>query len=180
MKEEVLRYLGVKVSDERTEATIDEMTKACEHIEGIETHRCFDCVFTEEGLVLSGTGTVLKGNMVRKHFGGCGKTVIVLATLGLKSEILFKRIFSLNAGKGVVLDAVYTDKIECFLDETEKELRKEYGEITERISCGYGDLPIETQAELYELLNGERLGVKINDCYMLTPNKSVIALVGVK
>lgn len=175
---DILRYLGVRESDAATEEMIEEMRCLADGIIPSVVYACYSADRTNEGLRLQGTDILLTGNLVKRHFEGCDRILIVLATLGLKSELLLKRIFATNAAKAVVLDAVYTDKIEKFLDKTELELQRQFGSLTERISCGYGDLPIATQKQLFDELDGGRIGVSINDCYMLTPNKSVIALLG--
>ena len=178
--EEILRYLGVKDCDEKTYEKIKEMIGVSEGVLPEKTYACFDAEITENGVKLSGTDITLLGNLAKKHFSSCKKIIVVLATLGLKSEVLLKRFFAINASKAVILDAVFTDKLEKYLDDVESKLREEYGEITSRISCGYGDLPIFLQKDLFKIIDGERLGVKLNECFMLIPNKSVIALVGVK
>lgn len=174
------KYLGIKNPDAQTIKDISEAEKTASSLTPTITKAEF-CVKTEkDGILLSGTDVILKGTLAKSKFDCCRKIVVVLATLGLQSEILLARTFALSPKKGIVLDAVYTDLLEKLLDETEKELEKEYGCIQKRISCGYGDLPICTQKQLFDLIDGERLGVKMNECFMLVPNKSVIALIGVK
>ena len=177
---DILRYLGVKTPDERTIRLIDEEKKSAENIIPSDTYACFDALYAENGVFLQGTNVLLSGNLAKKHFAGCRKIIVLLATLGLKSEWALKRAFALNAANAVVLDAVFTDKLEKYLDEREKELAGEFGVLTTRISCGYGDLPISVQKDLFDLIDGGRLGVRMNECYMLTPNKSVIAIIGVQ
>ena len=177
---DILRYLGVKTPDERTIRLIDEEKKTAENIIPSDTYACFDAVIAENGVFLGGTDVLLAGNLAKKHFNRSKKIIVVLATLGLQSEWALKRAFALNAANAVVLDAVFTDKLEKYLDKKEEEFRSVYGNVTTRISCGYGDLPLATQRQLFDLVDGGRLGVRMNDCYMLTPNKSVIAIVGVE
>ena len=149
MTKEAARYLGIKEVDEITAKYIEEAEKEASVIVPAYISACFTAVKEERGIKLEGTDIVLEGKLAENHFYGCKKIISVIATLGLKSEILLKKVFATNAAKAVVLDAVYTAKIEEFLDKTERELSEKYG-------------------------------VKINECYMLTPNKSVIALIGVK
>lgn len=177
---EAARYLGLKRVDERTAKLIEEAERESESLTPSYVSACYTLVRLRDGIGLVGTDIVLRGRLAERHFADSEKIIAVLATLGLKSEILMKKSFAVSATKGVVLDAVYTAKIESFLDEIEEKLKKEYKNLTNRISCGYGDLSIETQKKLFDNLHGERIGVGINDCCMLTPNKSVIALLGAK
>ena len=177
---DILRYLGVKKSDEELEKDIEECKKISATLTPVSTYAVFEAEERENGVFLKGADVLLQGTLAKKHFHACGRVIVLLGTLGLKSEVVLKRIFSVSAKKGVVLDAVYTDEIEKYLDEKEIELKKIFGDLTTRISCGYGDLPIATQKALFDAIDGERIGVKMNECFMLTPNKSVIALLGVK
>ena len=172
--------MGVKKSDPDLEKEIEECKGIFATLTPVFTSAVFEIEEKDNGVFLKGTDILLEGVLAKKHFFSCKKIIVVLATLGLKSEVLLKRIFSISPKKGVILDAVYTDGIEKFLDKIEENLQKEYGNVTTRISCGYGDLPLKTQKRLFDVIDGERLGVKMNDCFMLTPNKSVIALLGVK
>ena len=179
-EKEILRYLGVKTPDPDLSERIQEAIGVTSTLFPLCTHAVFDVEEQDGGVFLRGTDVLLSGNLAKKHFHGCKKIIVMLATLGLKSEVVLKRVFSVSAEKGVILDATYTEALEKYLDEQEAKLQETYGELTSRISCGYGDLPLRTQRPLFDLLDGGRLGVKLNECFMLTPNKSVIALVGVR
>ncbi|MCR5275107.1 MAG: Vitamin B12 dependent methionine synthase activation subunit, partial [Clostridiales bacterium] len=48
-------------------------------------------------------------------------------------------------------------------------------------SPGYGDLPIEVQKEFLPLLDAERrLGITLSDSYLMSPSKSVTAIIGIE
>ena len=50
---------------------------------------------------------------------------------------------------------------------------------TPRFSPGYGDLPLETQRDVFRLLDCERkIGVWLNESLLMTPSKSVTAIFG--
>lgn len=49
-----------------------------------------------------------------------------------------------------------------------------------RYSPGYGDLPLTNQKIIFDILNLERLGLRITERFMLVPEKSVIAIAGVE
>jgi len=49
-----------------------------------------------------------------------------------------------------------------------------------RFSPGYGDLPLETQREIFDVLDcSRRIGLMLNDSLLMSPTKSVTAFVGV-
>jgi hypothetical protein len=49
-----------------------------------------------------------------------------------------------------------------------------------RFSAGYGDLNIKYQKDFYDILNLSDIGIYINESFMLSPEKSVIALAGLE
>jgi cobalamin-dependent methionine synthase I len=49
-----------------------------------------------------------------------------------------------------------------------------------RFSPGYGDLDLKFQKVFYDLLSMQTLDVTINENYLLSPAKSVIAIAGVE
>lgn len=178
--DDIKRYLGLKKDVSSFDKEIERMSSIADGISPKYVYAYFDIGVVTEGIRLFGSEIILLGRLADKHFASCKGLVVVLATLGMESELFLKRQFALNAKNAVILDAVFTDKLEKFLDDAEKELANKFGNLTSRISCGYGDLPIRLQKPLFDVLDGNRLGVTINDSFMLFPNKSVIALIGVK
>lgn len=178
--EDVLRYLGIKSGiTEELKEDISLMQNKARSLQPTYLSAYFSIIHNNNGCFLQGTDVNLCGNLAKKQFSSCRGVVVVLATLTLKSELLLKQVFAISPSKAVVLDAVLTDKLEKYLDGIEEELKITYGDIKGRISCGYGDLDISIQKALFDLIDGQRIGVKIHDSFMLTPNKSVIALIGV-
>ena len=49
-----------------------------------------------------------------------------------------------------------------------------------RFSPGYGDLPLACQRDLGRLLELERIGVAVNEYFIMSPEKSVTAIAGVE
>jgi 5-methyltetrahydrofolate--homocysteine methyltransferase len=50
-----------------------------------------------------------------------------------------------------------------------------------RFSAGYGDLPLEYQKKIFDLLDPHtQIGLTLNDSYLMSPSKSVTALIGVE
>ena len=49
-----------------------------------------------------------------------------------------------------------------------------------RFSPGYGDLPIEIQPKILTVLSADKtLGITLNESYLMTPVKSITAIMGV-
>ena len=145
----------------------------------------FAVEWTEEGLRLKGTDIVFGGNLVRKTFDGCDEIYIFAATLTLESELFMKKQAALGAVEGIVSDCVLTTMIESCCDDIDGAIAAREAargrSVTRRISCGYGDFPLECQKDILDILGaGKILGVKLNENNMMYPNKTVTALMGVK
>lgn len=178
---EIGLYLKIKGEiDEATKKLIYEIYPEAERAPLYKSTARVELKKTDEGLKIVGTDIVLTGRLAERHFFGCGGLYIILASLGRESERKMKETYALSPTKGLILDACYSELLERRLDAIETELKQNGEALTSRISCGYGDLPLETQRPLLNLLDAKRYGIHMNDSCMLTPNKSVIALVGVK
>jgi cobalamin-dependent methionine synthase I len=52
--------------------------------------------------------------------------------------------------------------------------------LTQRFSAGYGDLPLELQRDIFGALDCQRkIGVTLNESLLMSPSKSVSAIVGI-
>ena len=83
--------------------------------------------------------------------------------------------------KAVPLDAMSSAAVESVCNSIEEELARENPRsfLTWRFSPGYGDYPLEVQAELLRLLDAQKkIGLCADESFALTPSKSVTAVIG--
>lgn len=175
----ICRYLGVKIPTDdlikKIEYVISEAKKT---IKPAIIYSTCSISKIENGIALDNTDLILIGNLAKTYFDGCKNTIIVAATLTLSSEIFIKRMFSKSSEYGTIADAVLTEMVEDVLDSFEENLNNNGKKFKSRISCGYGDLDLKYELDLYNYLNAQSIGISINNSFMKTPNKSVIALIG--
>ena len=70
---------------------------------------------------------------------------------------------------------------EQWCDEVNARIAAKYGRTRPRFSCGYGDLPLSLQREIFPALDVTRyIGVTLTDGDLMIPSKSVTAIVGIK
>ena len=89
-----------------------------------------------------------------------------------------------GAAAGAVADAVCSALIEDYCDEMQARLAAEEARnglfLRPRFSPGYGDFALESQREIFPRLACEkRIGVTLTDSLLMTPFKSVTAVIGV-
>jgi hypothetical protein len=95
---------------------------------------------------------------------------------------------AMQAGEGlkaIVFDAYASEYVDGTLDviiaRKNEALRRTGQKLTKhRFSPGYGDLDIRYQKVFFDLLGMQTLDVSINENYLLSPEKSVIAIAGVE
>ena len=83
--------------------------------------------------------------------------------------------------KAVVLDALASVAVEQLCQKLEDQIGRDFTQYykTWRFSPGYGDLPVTLQRDFLNVLDAPRkIGVCTNESSMLTPAKSVTAVVG--
>ncbi len=186
-RSEVLRYLGWKGSE--IPAALEEtlrrcIRELCESARPAWVYRRFSLARAGGGLLLSPSSLLLTGNDIAAHLSGCGEVFLLCATIGLGPERLIRSRMVTNPEEGVILDACATQAIEQTADLAEDEIaalcRAEGHGLTWRFSPGYGDLPLAAQGDVIRLCDApRRIGLTLTDSLLMTPGKSVTALLGV-
>jgi len=178
-KRELLSYLGYKGQEmtPELESKIDEAISICQA--NVTPRYVANKYKVDKATkLIAGTTITLPGEDIWKHIDGCDEIYLLCATIGFNVEKQIAKYFVKDKTLAIILDSAATCAIESYLDEIEITLD---GEKTTRYSCGYGDFSIESQKELCALLDTHRkIGVFVNEAYMLTPQKSVSAIIGIK
>ena len=118
-----------------------------------------------------------------KHLAGCHRAVLFAATVGLDLDRLIARYGRLSPARGLMLQAYGAERIEALCDAFCAELQESYaatGLVTRpRFSPGYGDLPLEGQRAIFAALDCHKeIGLYLNESLLMSPTKSVTAIVG--
>jgi len=123
----------------------------------------------------------LNGQLARTMLAQCHRAVVLCCTLGMEFDALLRAEQARDLSRAVIVDAWGSVWVEHGCDEAEKEIAARFpGEfLTDRFSPGYGDLPLSMQREICTLLDLERrLGVHRGESDLLTPWKTVTAIIG--
>jgi len=187
-------HLATARSDERTRAAIERLRAQMEEAEPL----LFDAAepaFTYE--VIEQDSLNITGVSLQKHLDGCGRMVLMAVTLGEEVDRLISRAQESRIAFGVVLDCGASVMAEMAAEEAEARIRRELANQTDpagqpeavpnsaplfmtgRFSPGYGDSPLEMQRQVLELLDAEkRLGITLSKGCMMSPSKSITAILG--
>lgn len=128
---------------------------------------------------------LMPGNDLPEHLAGCEKCVFMALTLGISVDRLIRRAEISDMAKAVALDACASSLVEDLCDGFSGQLAEQYGadgfSVTGRFSPGYGDLPLNFQKVFEHLLDMHRqIGLSHSREYLLTPRKSVTAVIGIR
>jgi cobalamin-dependent methionine synthase I len=97
-------------------------------------------------------------------------------------EDITKRFSSGEYSSAILIDAAATAAVEQLANGMEKAIIPKMAAqgflLKWRFSPGYGDWPLEQQPELIRLAKAEQIGVSLTTSMMLTPRKSITALIG--
>ncbi|MBP3883847.1 MAG: hypothetical protein J6D54_02760, partial [Olsenella sp.] len=189
---EVLRYLGHTNQElgEELDARLDDAIVRCLEL---ARPRAVTAIFdvgeraTLPGgmpvIHLLGCSLKLVGNSMRKHMSGATKVGVMAVTIGMAVERELRRLSLTNGLDQALFDAAATTLVERAADAAEATIvarAHELGLFTNaRFSPGYGDMPLETQPTLLDTLDARRrLGITLSPSLLMTPTKSITAVVG--
>ena len=181
--DEVLRYMGTPPSQAGPElrALVEECGRAvCAAARPRWAWRAFDIAEEADGVRLS-CGLLLPGQDLKRHLRGCGRAAVFCATLSAQVDALIRRWESGDMLRALALDCSAAAAVEQMCDQIELELQGHFPgcSFPFRYSPGYGDLPLELQNPLLDLLDApRRVGLCASASHILTPRKSVTAILG--
>lgn len=179
-RSEVLRYLGYGTAMPDPEMTA--LLSDCEQeILTAATPKFRWNAFERDGRQIIGTSLALQGDDIVAHLSGCSRVVLLAATLGAEVDRRIQCVQVSDLTRALVLDATANALIEQVCDTAEREIRGKFPDwyTTWRFSPGYGDFPLTMQRELLAVLDApRRMGLCASENHLLTPRKSVTALLG--
>lgn len=169
-EKEILRYAGCKDANfeisKLLTSCIDEVSGKlsysvcyCE----LDVAVCDDvCDF---GIFNTQSGDLAKG------LQGQNKVILFAATLGVEIDRLIKKYSKISPSKALMFQAIGTERIEALCNAFCNDMG-----LNRRFSPGYGDLSLNIQKNIFDVLNCTRnIGVSLNDSLLMSPSKSVTA-----
>lgn len=183
---EAVRYLGYG-RNKADETVLALIGRAFEKLENAADPRIIWRIFnlSAEGADRIDIGGMkIQSRSLGKNMKGCCQAVVLGATLGAGVDLLMKRQSLTDMAEAVVTQACAAAMLEEFLDnEQDKiaaELAREGKYLRPRFSPGYGDFSISHQGQILAMLEApKKIGLSMTDSSMLTPVKSVTAVIGV-
>lgn len=182
-KREILRYSGACGSVPELDALIDECLT---ELDGALTYkvcwRTFDV--STDGDLLDLDFTKTASAALSKNLHGCQKIILFAATVGIGLDRLIARYSRVSPSKALIFQSIGAERIEALCDTfcaEMAELAKGNGySLRPRFSPGYGDLALSVQRDIFSVLDCSRkIGLTLNDSLLMSPTKSVTAIIGI-
>lgn len=180
-KKEALRYASCKTADEASMALLESVISEAG---GVLNYRAIYCElnFTiDEDFCDFGLFSI-NSKSLAENLKGASRVVLFLVSIGLAYDRLIAKYSKTNPSRAFMLASLGNERVEALADELVLHLEKEYSLSSgARFSPGYGDLPLSVQKPVFELLKPEsKLGVYLNEEFIMSPSKSVTAFVALR
>lgn len=131
-----------------------------------------------DGVCILGNETV-KSYKLCKALDGCNQAFLLGVTTGIGVDRLLAKYSITSQAKNFITDALSSAAAESLCDYADNAIRN-FKIRPIRFSPGYGDLPLSFQPSLLEALDAYyTLGITINKSLLMTPVKSITAIMGV-
>lgn len=179
---ETRRYAGLSIAD------FDENTirQACNDMLYIANPRGSWNLYNYDnttGTVLSENPFKIYGTKILKHLSHCEKVIILAVTIGDEVEKIIEQSFQDGSYVyALLLDAAATTAVEQAADNLEKNIEPRVASMGYkriwRFSPGYGDWDINCQPEMLSLSAARAINITCTSSMMLSPRKSVTAIIG--
>lgn len=115
-----------------------------------------------------------------KNLCGCTRAFVFAVTLGIEVDRLISRLSKTSRAEAFIFDGVASAIAEAVTDLAEEEIKGALA-CAQRFSPGYADFPLEVQASLLDYLGAPTyLGVTLSESLLMTPMKTVSAIMGIK
>lgn len=173
---EILRYASIR---ELTPELREIVSLAKKEVCSLEYKVCYEeYPLTEcEGGVIIGECKI-SSQLLKKNLSGCRRCLLVVGTVGVEMDRLIKRYSTISPIHGLIMHAVGVERVESLMNHFVRNYKEP---LRPRFSPGFGDLDIKYQRELLELVEASKnIGVSLSDTFIMSPSKSVSAVVGIK
>ena len=178
-EKEILRYAGCKEADSEMAALV----KSC--INEIKDKLTYKVCYRQFGVkayddICDFGAFTLRSKNLAFNLKESESAILFAATVGVEIDRLIAKYGRISPSKALMFQAIGAERIEALCDTFCADISKEHNAGTRpRFSPGYGDLPLIAQKDIFAVLSPEKqIGLTLNDSLLMSPSKSVTAIVG--
>ena len=105
---------------------------------------------------------------------------IIAVSAGLEVDRLITKLYLRNSPSAFFMDCIGSAAVESLADYIDIKICEGL-DTTNRFSPGYADFPLEFQKDLLARISASQtVGINLSDKLMMTPMKSITAIIGIK
>jgi hypothetical protein len=178
------KIMGAKISSPM-EKLLEEKTPVCvENIVPKGIYESFEIEKVEGDMVFFKSGHVFNGPHISKILIGSQSATLYIYTLGSHVDrIIHEENRSGDTLATIIMDAITTNLLEIlgeFVSEKIKEegIKYENWGSTCSYSPGQYKWTIEEQKKIFQMVDGKRIGVELNESCLMVPFKSISGVYG--
>jgi hypothetical protein len=167
------------------ERLLREKTSHCVHsIAPKAIYDRFEIDRVDGDLVYFKSGNIFDGTNISRILTGSKIAILYIFTLGNKiDEIIKEENQTGDTLATIIMDTISTSLLETLGDFVGEKIKKEGKEqqnwgATCAYSPGQYKWTIEEQKKLFEMVDGKRIGVELNESFLMVPFKSVSGVYG--
>ncbi len=179
--ERILKYAEYDIDDEDAQKLLRQCLREVDvYFVFRVTYIILPCSVTDDTVDL--TFTTVKSATLAKALEGCDRCVVFVATVGATVDRLVRQYRRTAPEKSLMFQAIGTERIERLCEVFRKDIAKELKAKTkQRVSPGYGDLPLEINKDIFDLLSCScHAALTLSENGVISPSKSISAFIGIK
>jgi len=205
---EILRYAGCRTEEKEIVRLMQECLQEAERADVLNGQLCYmelsvimerqdgymepetvvnsdmadmEVLSDENGAVCNFDSFSVRSEQLAKNLRGCSKVLLLAATAGVGIDRLIGKYGRIAPSRALMFQAIGAELAEAVCDAFSKEYEAEHNCVLRpRFSPGYGDLPLETQKDIFAVLDcAKKIGLTLNDSLLMSPSKSVTAFAGI-
>lgn len=139
---------------------------------------------SNETITFINSQVFFRGKSISRLLSPSSAAALMAVTIGLKlEETIAQETQAGNLEEALALDVIGSEAAEAAAEALNVHLislaRQEKLLLTRRYSPGYGDFSLDNQSQLFHALSLKDLGISIDENFVLTPKKTITAVIGV-
>jgi hypothetical protein len=178
-KREILRYAGVKSENGEYDAMLDELMRLV--LPHLSYRVCYTVLPITHTSHMTVGGIDFSSAMLESHFSDASYALLFCATVGAEIDRQVSKLALRSPTAALLCNAIGTERVESLCDEFCRDVAiadASPHHRAPRYSAGYGDLSLEWQRTVFDILTPERhIGVALRESLLMSPSKSVTAFV---
>lgn len=179
-EKEILRYAGCKSADSETQKLLQDCINEAK--DTLTYKVCYRELTVSVSGNISDFGVFrAQSQSLAKNLDSCSRVILFGATVGVGIDRLIEKYSRLSPARALMFQAIGAERIESLCDAFCEDIQNALKvALKPRFSPGYGDLSLDTQKDIFALLDcSKQIGLTLNDSLLMSPSKSVTAFIGI-